>query len=306
MNLDNIISEPKSLLPAFEIAFTNGHEEFANYLYKLHYVWNNYVLKNAVPAYKWSNHYDQHWQQYLDFTYECWSDMDVVIISKKLNSKLLKSMKYAQYEILLILAVSNNQIEYTKKLLNEIPNKSHRINIELILSYSPTKSVLRNLELFALTVGYEVSISGVLNYALKNANYSLAKSLVKNIDDKSFFYTLSSLSPYSLNFAKKYIIPTFVSNNYWPLTIGNKYVVYKILNNVTIKNMSDNNDEDNIAMILHFHEAFSENVFEYIYLLRDYVGCITALEYKVGINEMIKTGNYYMVQIFVEKAIVCQ
>lgn len=103
---------------------------------------------------------------------------------------------------------------------------------------------------------------------------------------------------------KKNIIPRAKGMLRWPTAIGNKYVLYKILDGIMSNNVNINDENANNRTILASFAAFSKNPHEYVNLIMDYMGCINKDEIRNLNYHLLKSGEYYMAKVVDEEVMI--
>ncbi len=287
----NVISEPKMLTPLFDIAVTNGHDNMANYIYILNGMWHNLMSRN--------NHslYSRNLLFAITTVYDEWNGAGG--ITK--NRRMINAADEDKYIIILTDAVISGKVEYIRALLIENRDLARDISVNNPLAYCKSLSLLLSLVELAKDLGYRANREAILSEALRNANYTLARKILKaelvEVHVLLLEPLLESKSPYSLSFAKKYIldkVPKEYWTTYYPSIIGNKYVLYEILEEV------DNNRVN--AIIENSYMAFVDDPLEYVELVKDNIKQSQITDrYRDHIAaNMWQAGEYYMAKVFVE------
>ncbi len=297
-NLPSVISEPKLLFPAFEIAFTNGHEELAEHLHNLYFTWSEYVLDELK--------YEDKWRDSLNVIYQQWRSTDKILQENNNKGLYLHNFEIEKFKILLKNAVISDDLEYAENLIKDPKGISGFSNINNALSYANSIDSLKILIRLGKKYGYDATWTIIFENALKNSNYNILPDF--NIYSRQTMFNLALEGNYqhSLRYARKNILPQ-AGNRYlhWPKLIGNKYVLYKILDGARYDNVLDNTDKQNNEMILESFAAFIKSPSEYVELIQEYMGCINNDEKRDLENSMMKKGEYYMAKVVDKNVAIC-
>ncbi len=290
------------MYPAFELAYINGHENFADYIYRLYYLWENKIFQDLPLSRDWPSDYLKHWQKILNRTYLLWNSIDEYY-SQNPNDFSLYKVREKKFKTSLKFAIIDNDLEKAKKILKEFNTFPLLPHLSDALSYCGSKLVLKELLRESKKLESNYSISNVFLLALKNRNYELAKELATKVKMVDLSYVLSIASSYSVDYAKIYILPKLYDKS-WPEKIGSKYLLYEILNGLKFGKFSENSEDANVRIILSSSEAFSKNPHEYINLINSYIGCIHNYELQ-SVNAIIVRGDFYMAAVFLNEITIC-
>lgn len=130
----DVISEPKLLEPAFEVAYLNGHEDFANYLYFLNEAWKKY--KNILSQGKIRDSIKL--SAVIKDIYDYW--YNVVVDNED------RTLITVKLELSLKEAVKDDDVEQAKIILKLMRKSAHRPNINTPLSYSKSIELFNELK----------------------------------------------------------------------------------------------------------------------------------------------------------------
>lgn len=138
--LPNVISEPKLLYPAFEIAVMNGHEHFSEHLFNLYFAWHEYSIDDLMDT--------DNWKDSLNTIYQQWRSIDIILQEDNNNGNYSYNFQVNKFKILLKAAVISNDIQYVETLLKHQTGIRSFIKINDELSYANSRKVLDYLITF--------------------------------------------------------------------------------------------------------------------------------------------------------------
>ncbi len=290
-NID-IISEPASLIPAFELAYLNGYEEFSKYLIKLDILWREYQRKIRLSDGIKSNFSLTSLSININKLYESWANDTG-------KNKIIDASWYKNTSIILLRQyLIRDDVDDAINLLTEVDIHYYAYNLSYCNSLFSLKKILKAIS--RPENDDDIIWLNIINGAIVN-NMSLAKEILhKNPKLKKYIYDYNikaSKSPNIIDFIHEYLDIDSVAAN----SIGSNYE-----NKILVNYILDTYSDDSIVVhniILKSERAFKP--YEYVNLLIDYMGCITSKEKKDIIIDMLNAGQYYKIKVLLENISVC-
>ncbi len=283
-----LFSEPQILRLAFETAFLNGHEEMAEYLYILHNSWNRILLEHIAK-----NIGPQNFDKYVDRVYDEWSALPRTIS----DPILLKEYENDKFKLVLRDAILRLDYKYAKKLIQEFNLNGFPAEIlALSSSYKKLNKIISAYQ----DLNYDVDISNmedVVKAALINSNFRLAKRILNEYPELDQISTLRlafySKSSKALKFIKAYISKRDIMN--YSGEIMNRDVINYVLSVASERHQN--------TIIFNSFNVFKP--YEYVNLIEEYMGCITARERDALVGNIFRSGKFYMAKVVISEIVIC-
>lgn len=270
------ISEPKLLQPAFEIAYLNGHEHMADYLYALLQNWK-LIEPSSIKL-----------SELIELLYDKWGKVRI-------------NKAYSEVEIFnlsLISPIENNDLDKVESMFHNIDSDIRSIFIiDEAISHSTAIESFNKIIKLAKKYNYPASLYNILIKSLKNGNFVLGKYLADSIGGPSsdieyaVGFAFVSNTNKALEFARQYAS----DRNIRPTLIGNKEMARAIVN------MKEG--QLRIYALAASHKAFK--AYDYVRFIKEYYECLNICQQYYIIHELLVNGEFYKAKVVIEEIPIC-